>query len=101
MFEQSEEESENSSSVDESEQVESTNDTNDYDNRQLHALLENPRLKIEDIESTIIYVNKILECKDFLNPNPNHNSVGCEKRIKPTTEKIFRNMAKSYAKSHE
>ncbi|CAL6004940.1 Hypothetical_protein [Hexamita inflata] len=80
--------SDSSTSEHETESVEVTKIVEKNSIKQLIAILDDPRLKNEDIESAMIYLNKILECKDFLNPNPNRNSAGSEKRIQPFTEKF-------------
>ncbi|CAL5981673.1 Hypothetical_protein [Hexamita inflata] len=79
--------SDSSTSEHETESAEVNQDRRKNSIKQLIAILDDPRLKNEDIESAMIYLNKILECKDFLNPNPNRNSAGSEKRIQPFTEK--------------
>ncbi|CAL6036592.1 Hypothetical_protein [Hexamita inflata] len=83
--------SESSTSEHETESAEVNQDRRKNSIKQLIAILDDPRLKNEDIESAMIYLNKILGCKDFLNPNPNRNSaiysVSSEKRIQPKISK--------------
>ncbi|CAL5992998.1 Hypothetical_protein [Hexamita inflata] len=86
--------SESSTSEHETESAEVNQDRRKNSIKQLITILDDPRLKNEDIESAIIYLNKIIECKDFLNPNPNRNSAGSEKRIQPFTEKLFKKLAR-------
>ncbi|CAL6045957.1 Hypothetical_protein [Hexamita inflata] len=83
-----------STSEHETESAEVNQDRRKNSIKQLITILDDPRLKNEDIESAIIYLNKIIECKDFLNPNPNRNSASSEKRIQPFTEKLFKKLAR-------